>query len=935
VSSLLPFIVIGIATGSIYGLSATGLAISYKTSGIFNFAFGAMAAMAVFIFYWLHDQNGMAWPLAAVICVFILGPVMGLLLELLARRLQRADHTLQIAATIGLVLWIVGIGNVWLGNVSQGFPEFLPISTVHLFGVNIEWEQIIVVIISLAGSIALYVFLQYVRRGRAMRAVVDDPELVGSIGESPVAVRRWAWVISSTFAAAAGLLIAPNLSLDATTLTLLVVQAFGAAAIGYFSNLPLVYVGGLLLGILGALATKYTSAVSWLVDLPTGLPFIVLIIVLVALPRAKLTLRRFTVPISVPPSWQAPPRLRIGGGVVFVALLCAVPALVGTKLTDYGSGLTLVILLLSLGLLVRTSRQVSLCQYAFAAIGAAAMGHFTSGYHIPWLAALLLAGLVAVPIGAIVAIPAIRLSGVFLALATYGFGILLQQVFYPQAYMFGLGGTGVATREPDINIGPIHTGTATGFYFVVLAVTIVVAIVVIVVSESRMGRLLRALGDSPLALQSYGLSVNVTRVLVFCLSAYIAAISGAMSASLFHFAIGTSFQSFSSLTLIALIVIVVAGDPWYAVIGAAGLTLFPAYISSTNVINYLNVVFGLGAVFTPAFRDKITGTPQSVRRLAERLAAWPRQPAVVAAAADGSRPSLGSAGGIEPVLVRAPSGGNGATPPIREGLVVKNLSVRFGGALAVNDVSLSATLGTITGLIGPNGAGKTTIFNACSGLVKPSGGRIFLSGQDVSSMSPAARARNGLGRTFQRVQLFESLDVRTNIKLARECTIAGANPYRHLVPRPRDERTITGSAMSAIELVGVGSYLDTPVRQLSTGQRRYVELARVLAGPFHMVLLDEPSSGLDAQETERLGEILVTIVRERGVGLLLVEHDMSLVRQVCSNIYVLDFGNLVFEGTPVDMAQSEVVKAAYLGSEDESVVTRAEPGGVVTIEELT
>jgi ABC-type branched-subunit amino acid transport system ATPase component/ABC-type branched-subunit amino acid transport system permease subunit len=741
--------------------------------------------------------------------------------------------------------------------------------------------------------------------------VVDDPDLVSMVGLNPVSVRRWAWVISTMFAAAAGLLIAPSLPLEAAVLTLLVVQAFGAAAIGYFSSLPLTYIGGLLLGTGGAIATKYVNAVPALVNLPSGLPFIILIVVLVALPKARLTKRRFTVPISVPPSWQAPPRVRMAAGTVFVGILCAVPAVVGTKLIVFASVLPLAILLLSLGLLVRTSRQVSLCQYAFAAIGAAAMGHFTTGYGLPWLLALLLSGLVAVPIGALVAIPAIRLSGVFLALATYGFGVLLEQVFYSQSYMFGLSGSGIATTRPDLNIGPIHTGTDTGFYFVLVLLTVIMAITVVLITESRLGRLLRAMGDSPLALESYGLSVNVTRVLVFCVSAYIAAISGALLSALFHFAIGTDFPSFSSLTLIALIVLTVVGDPWYAVIAAASLTLIPAYLTSTNVANYLNVSFGLGAVLTPAFRDKITGAPPRVRQLAERLgrprprnAPMAAEPAVIPATEGASYVALGR----RETLSRSSAGD--------EGLVVNDLSVRFGGVVAVDDVSLAAPLGVITGLIGPNGAGKTTTFNACSGLLRPTSGRISLLGHDVSELSPAARARRGLGRTFQRVQLFESLSVRTNIELARECSIAGANPYRQFFRSAHETETIAESARSAISLVGVEPFLDIPIKDLSTGQRRYVELARVLAGPFDLIMLDEPSSGLDQNETERLGEILVSVVRERGIGLLLVEHDMSLVRQVCSHVYVLDFGNLIFEGSPEQMTSSEIVRAAYLGVEE-------------------
>jgi ABC-type branched-subunit amino acid transport system ATPase component len=230
-------------------------------------------------------------------------------------------------------------------------------------------------------------------------------------------------------------------------------------------------------------------------------------------------------------------------------------------------------------------------------------------------------------------------------------------------------------------------------------------------------------------------------------------------------------------------------------------------------------------------------------------------------------------------------------------------------------VTLAAPMGSITGLVGPNGAGKTTTFNACSGLVRPSDGEIMLHGRRVTSLGPAGRSRFGLGRSFQRVELFSSLTVRENVALGREASLAGANPVRQLVSSGAQRMTVRRAVEDAMELTGIGPLADLQAGLLPTGQRRMVELARVLAGPFDLLLLDEPSSGLDAGETRRFGEILTGAVAERGVGILLVEHDMALVRQVCQNIYVLDFGQMVFEGTAAEMLASPVVRNAYLGSE--------------------
>lgn len=248
------------------------------------------------------------------------------------------------------------------------------------------------------------------------------------------------------------------------------------------------------------------------------------------------------------------------------------------------------------------------------------------------------------------------------------------------------------------------------------------------------------------------------------------------------------------------------------------------------------------------------------------------------------------------------------------GLTVSSLVVRFGGLVAVDDVSLAAPPGRITGLIGPNGAGKTTVFNACSGLVRPTSGTIHLDDRDITHMSMARRPQLGLGRTFQRIELFDSLTVRQNVELGREGALAGSMPWRQLLARRSEQQTVAAAADEALVVCGLEDHAERTAGSLSTGDRRLVELARVLAGGFRMLLLDEPSSGLDDRESERFGAILTDVVRERGVGILLVEHHMELVLAVCHHLYMLDFGKLLFAGTPAQAVTSDVVRAAYLGS---------------------
>jgi ABC-type branched-subunit amino acid transport system ATPase component len=249
------------------------------------------------------------------------------------------------------------------------------------------------------------------------------------------------------------------------------------------------------------------------------------------------------------------------------------------------------------------------------------------------------------------------------------------------------------------------------------------------------------------------------------------------------------------------------------------------------------------------------------------------------------------------------------------GLEVEALTVHFGGLVAVDGLTLSAPRGRLTGLIGPNGAGKTTTFNVCSGLQEASSGAIRLFGWEATSSGPAVRARRGLGRTFQRIELFDSLTVADNIALGREGGMAGQTPWRHVFSSRGQRRAVQQAVDEAVALFGLGDVIGRRTGSLSTGQRRLVELARAFAGAPDLVLLDEPSSGLDPNETRELGEVARNWVRQAGVGVLLVEHDMSLVMSICDYIYVLDFGKLIFAGIPDDVRSSPEVQAAYLGSE--------------------
>jgi ABC-type branched-subunit amino acid transport system ATPase component len=257
-----------------------------------------------------------------------------------------------------------------------------------------------------------------------------------------------------------------------------------------------------------------------------------------------------------------------------------------------------------------------------------------------------------------------------------------------------------------------------------------------------------------------------------------------------------------------------------------------------------------------------------------------------------------------------------------EGLSARGVVVRFGGLIALNDVTVEAPMGRITGLIGPNGAGKTTLFNVCCGFHKADEGVIAFDGTDITRESPARRARLGIGRTFQRMELFSSLTVRENVELAAEAIHVRDDPLTQLgvigrSRRMRQERRAVAEEL--LEATGLTPLANRLAGEISTGQGRLVELARALARSPRLLLLDEPSSGLDASESHEFGQLLARIVRDRRIGILMVEHDMSLVLNICEWIYVLDFGQPLMEGTADDVRHSAEVRIAYLGQENIAV----------------
>ena len=607
--TFLTFVIIGLSAGSIYGLAGAGLVLTYKTSGIMNFSHGAVGAAAAYVFFYLYAERNVSLVLALALSIFVFGTVVGIIFEPLARRLADSPPSMQIVATVGIILLVRGLAHAWMGNQYTAFPDFMPSGSLRLVGVNVGFDRMIIILVGLMATGLLHIFLRTSRLGISMRAVVDNPLLTGLLGIDPTRVRRWAWIIGTNFACLSGILIAPSLSLDALLLIMVVLQAFGAAAIGYFSSLRRTYLGGLVIGILAALATKYLPARELLTGIAGSVPFIVLFIVLAVTKPSRLWVRSQT-SARVESPWLAPVRIRIIGAVLGAAGLAAVPYIVGARLPLWIFGVAYMGLFLSLGFLMKTAGLVSLSHIVFVAVGAAAMSHLTEGLGLPWFLALVLAGLITAPVGAIIAIPAVRVSGVYLALATLGFGIMVQHVFYNKSIMFGSFGRVAIVPRPGFATRDIP------YYYVVLTITILLAVLVAVLETSRLGRILRANSDSSVALRSLGGSPTTVLVIVFGTSAFIAGLSGALLAAGIGAVNGDAFPASTSLTLVAILVILPGRLPWLAVIAGLGHGTIPTYL---DVIPFEWFLVLFGVVATSHAVGGTWTTPIWLRQALERF----------------------------------------------------------------------------------------------------------------------------------------------------------------------------------------------------------------------------------------------------------------------------------------------------------------------------
>ncbi|MGO0576195.1 branched-chain amino acid ABC transporter ATP-binding protein/permease [Ornithinimicrobium panacihumi] len=568
-----------------------------------------------------------------------------------------------------------------------------------------------------------------------------------------------------------------------------------------------------------------------------------------------------------------------------------------------------------LSLLMGLAGQVSLGHAAFFAVGAYTQAILVTRYDWNLFLALPVAILLAMLLALVVGLPMLRLRGHFLALATLGLGIIVTIVVRELEFTGGTSGI-YGIPKPDFG-GRVYNTPAEYFWLLTPVVLLAIALGN-KLKNSRIGRALGAVNDSEVAAECLGVDTFRLRVKVFVLAAGFAGLAGAFYA---HWLAVVSPEASNfplSVSFLLMVVLGGLGTIWGAFTGAVlvealdeGMrALIPQIIPGASGEVQL---LGFGLVLVLVVILVPGGLAQLWNGLVRRVRGEREDPG-----ADESETPAALGAELDDLLAQA------SPPPAGSAVLsVQGLTKRYGGVTALKALDLEVRAGEIVALIGPNGAGKTTAFNIITGVMPPTEGSVHISGQDVTGKRPNAVAALGATRTFQNLQTFTSTTVRGNVMVARHLRTKAGLLAGMLGLDTGEERRTAREVDGVLTATGLQQHADRPITALSFGQQRQVEVARALALAPTLLLLDEPMAGLSGAERDHLS-LMLRRVREAGLSVLLVEHDVAAVMALADRIYVLDDGVLIAEGDPASIRANPAVIAAYLGTgEDDDQLVRS------------
>ena len=911
-SQYVVFLLLGLGSGAVFGALALALVLTYRGSGVVNFATGAIALYSAYTYAFLRQGEllvplpglpkkvGLGGPLGlfpAVVISLVLAALLGVVLYgLVFRPLRTAPPVAKAVASIGVMLVIQAVLAAGVGTGAVSVKAILPNDPVSWGGSLIPGDRLWFAAVIVVLTVVLALVFRLTRFGLAARAAAESEKgaLVSGLSPERIAVANWA--LSSAIAGLSGILIAPIVPLVPVSYTLFIVPALAAALVGNFTALVPAVGAGLVIGMLQSEVQFLQGKWSWLPQ--TGLAQLVPLAVILA----YLVVRGRPLPTRGSLIQQALGRAPRPDRVVVPAVVSTALGVV-VLLATHGSiraavitSLTLAVISLSLVVVTGFAGQISLAQLTLAGVGAFSLSKLSAGWAIPFPLAPLLAALAAMVIGVVIGLPALRIRGLPAAVVTVALAVALEAFWFRNPELNGgLGGSKVPSPHLfglDLGIGSGEDYPRLPFALLCLVVLLLVGLGVAWLRRSRLGAAMLAVRANERSAAAAGIDVARTKIVAFAIGAFVAGLGGALLGYQQTVADAEMFTAIGGLGLFATAylagVTALSGGLVAGVMGAGGL--LPVLLDrALSLGEWYDVIMGIGLVLT------VITNPEGVVGPAHELAARLRRARRPAAVGDTDTDGLTEA---------APASRPPVPDPGEVVLSVREVGVRYGGVVAVDSVSFEVRSGEIVGVIGPNGAGKTTLLDAISGYHR-STGTVEFHGREISSLKPHQRGRAGLGRTFQGIELYEDLSVEENV-LVGEAAARHGGDHVGSVQGPELRNRL-------FETLHLSRFRDQPARELSQGRRQLVSIARALAGRPRMLLLDEPAAGLDSSESRWLGDRL-RAVRADGVTVLLIDHDMELVLDVCDRIVVLDIGKVIADGTPAEIKADPRVATAYLGA---------------------
>ncbi len=592
---------------------------------------------------------------------------------------------------------------------------------------------------------------------------------------------------------------------------------------------------------------------------------------------------------------------------ILVVLLLAIPLVVTSTYHMRIVNLALVfgLLAVSLNIVLGYTGQVALGHSGFFGIGAYTAALITEGGSgLLFWPGFLAAGIVTGIAGLAIGIPALRLRGHYLALATLGFGEIMRHVFFNwREVTRGMDGI---SGIPAPSIGIVELQGEGSYFYLALAILALAVLFCWRLQASKYGRMLAAIRDAELAAGTSGVNVARLKIAAFFISAVLAGFSGSLYAHLIRFISPDAFTFFEvTAPVLSMVIIGGVGTLIGPVLGAVVLTFLPELLRVSDA--YYQLIYGAGlaamVIFLPmgllgALHGRLFGLFR------------PRAPAVPASAGPPPEASAEAPDMVRAAALLSPKGGIG-TGAVFE---ARGLTCRFGGLVAIDALDLQIQAGTVHALIGPNGSGKSTFINLATGIYQPTQGSIRFLGQEVAGARPWKVAAAGLARTFQNLRLFRSMTVRGNVLVAAvaDRPAGWLETLLSLARSRAEEADLHARTEQALRLLGLWHLRDQLIRTLPHEQQRLVEIARAVAMRPRLLMLDEPAAGMNPVEVERLVTAIGRL-RELGITILLIEHNVPLVMRLADRVTVLNFGRKIAEGEPDAVREEPEVVTAYLG----------------------